>query len=83
MSAIPAELLPRFRNHVPCGACGNRGDVRVEFSRADALAIGDHFLRRCTRCGHVWAERCGMPDAHPPTKRGPRPESPQPPDLLR
>ena len=82
MTAIPARLLPRFRNGVPCGACGNVREIRVEFSRSDALAEGDHFRRVCSRCGHMWAERAGPPDPRPPTKRGPCVESPRPPQAV-
>jgi len=53
-----AASLPLFSNTSVCSACGNRREILVHFDRSCAEAVGDHYHRICSRCGHEWVERC-------------------------
>jgi hypothetical protein len=79
MSPVPAELLPPFTNQRVCAACRAAWEIRVSYCRSDDDTIGAHYHRRCTRCGHTWTERAGLPTDDRGALRGPWPESPRGP----
>jgi hypothetical protein len=82
MPPVPAELLPPFTNKRVCAACRASDEIRVSYSRTDRDTVGPHYHRRCTRCGHAWTERAGLPADDRGMVRGPWPESPRAPAAL-
>jgi hypothetical protein len=56
---VHVSTLPPFSNmRARCAKCGARGGIWVLFDRGCTEVIGgDHYHRRCGRCGHRWVGR--------------------------
>ena len=55
---VAASTLPLFGNmRTQCAECGNRGDILVAYHPACPDVDGEHFHRRCMKCGHRWPEQ--------------------------